>query len=137
MKIKLLNIFNLMENGAESFKKLLASDLPISLSYKLGKVRKSFIEEQQTINEKKQELLIKYGKPMEGKPGFFQFPDDANAKLFSDEFNALLNTEIEIDFDLISIGILDGVKLSTLDLDYLEFLLDLPDESASPDDDNN
>jgi len=103
--------------------KICGTDMDIRPAWMLFKrTVEPFMEAWQEIDRKRQELVKQYGE--NGKTGI-EVPD-AKRKDFHDDFNRLLNEEVALDFEPISINTLPGVKVSVNDLAMLGKLVAEP-----------
>jgi len=95
-------------------------DLPIKTSYWIGKNTKKVSKEIELIEQKRQELVKKYGVANEKNET--SVPQE-NMEKFSKEFYDLLDTEIEIDLRLFNIEEFTGKSgLTGQDMLQLDFL---------------
>ncbi len=104
----------------DSLQKLFNCDLPVIQSYQLSKVLTAFNEELKRIEEVRTVLVKKHGTE---KDGMFTVEDRSKEQFFS-EFNPLLETEVDIPITKIKLEILNGAKLSAIDVSNLEFILE-------------
>lgn len=108
-----------LKKAEESLKKILTQDLPISQAYLLSRFGKKIITELDIYEEHRNKLILQFGKQSEDGSYIVE-----NNEEFTKELTNLLNTEIEIDINLIDLNtIKDYIKLSAIDLINLEFLL--------------
>lgn len=68
-------------------------------------------------------LFDKYGEPTEDDPNKLHIPE-SNFAAFSEEHNALLDTEVEEDFGSLTIDDFDGVKLTAANMLAIQWLFD-------------
>jgi hypothetical protein len=117
MKIKLAEI-KMIEG---SLKKVVDKDLPIQLAYRFGKFLKSLNIELQNIEEQRIKLIKKYAvQPQQGqeiKVADGKEPD------FYNEFNQLLQQEVNIDFDPIPLAAFGDISLSAIDIYHLDKII--------------
>lgn len=92
---------------------MLGKDLPIKSAWKLNKLIKAFDKELGEIEEFRVGLVQKLGEADE--EGNVQVPED-KMEQFIIEFNELLMTEIEVDFEAIDIDSLGDIQISAKDL---------------------
>lgn len=115
MKIKLGEV-TMIQQGLMT---LVNQQLPVKLSYKLGKLIKIVDDEVQEIENKRIELVKKYGVKNE-EDNTIKVPDDKQDG-FMQEYTDLLNLEIDVTFEPISISELpDDLKITPQQLIYLE-----------------
>lgn len=109
-----------------TFGELMKQELPIKTAYKLKKIQKSLVDEEERFNELRKEVLTKYAiKNDEGEP---QTNEHGNVDLnkdkledFQREFNDLLSIEFSSEF--ISLDELGDIKLSVNKLNTLDDLI--------------
>ena len=98
--------------------KLLDDTLPIKVAWKLTKLVKVFDKELAEIEEFRISLIKKLG--VQDDEGSIKVPEDKMSD-FIDEFNELLLTEIDVDFEPIDIEQLgESLSISTKDLISLD-----------------
>jgi len=95
-------------------------DLPIKTSYWIGKNTKKISREIELIEEKRKDLVKKYGTENEKKET--SVPQEKMEE-FTKEFYELLDTEIEVDLRLFNIDEFTGKSgLTGQDMLQLDFL---------------
>jgi hypothetical protein len=104
-----------------SLKKLLGTDLPIRVSYRLGKFTKKVGGEVEAFTEARTLLFKKMGALNEA--GNLEVKGDEETKLFLETLNALLDEEVDIEIPKITLEELDGIKLSPIDTSNILFLI--------------
>ena len=109
MKLQLGEIRNMKEPMAL----LLDKNLAIKSAWKLTKLVKIFDKELADIEEFRIGLVKKLGT--EDNEGALQVPEEKMGE-FIDNFNELLMSEIDIDFEPIEIDTLGDIQVSTKDL---------------------
>jgi hypothetical protein len=92
---------------------LLDKELPIKAAWKLNKLVKAFDKELGEIEDFRVKLVQKLGN--EDEEGNVQVPEE-KMESFVTEFNELLMTEIEVDFDAIDIDTLGEIQVSAKEL---------------------
>ncbi len=103
--------------------------LPIKTSYGVGVRTKKLLTEIEEVEAKRLELVKKYGEAQSGTEQISV--SEENMKKFTDEFNELLATEIEIDIQKFNVE--DFIGCSSLageDLIVLSFLFNEPSEAS-------
>jgi len=115
---------NEIVNGLESVKKLMASDLSIVTSYKLSKLAKKINEEFKDFEEKRIELIKKYGEEVKDKQGQYKIDSPEKVKLFNEELDKLLKLKVKFEFDKVKLSDIKDAKLSANDLLSLEPFLE-------------
>ncbi len=111
-----------LRNISVSLQKILSQDMPVKQAYRMSKLAKSADTEMKEIETQRLVLVKKYGEKDE--KGNINVREKMQE--FMDEFNELLNEEIEISFiplNLMDIG-MQEVKLSPIDIANLEIFLD-------------
>lgn len=118
MKIKFYDI----KNSEETLNKLMNQDLPFKYARKLQKNLKRINDELIFFEEKRKELLEKYGEVTDN----ILRVKNENKEKYLEEYKEMLNTEIDLDIEKIPISFLDNsnIKLSPYDINNLEFILD-------------
>lgn len=102
--------------------KLVKLELPIKTSYKLSKILKKVGQELADLEEERVKLVKKYGD-QDDESQSIQVKDSEKYEEFAREFGELLQEEITLDFDPISIDALgDEATFSPAELAALEML---------------
>jgi len=119
MKIKL----GKLQEAKGIFDKIFNEPMDIKLSYRLGKIARKINSELADIDKERIKLVEKYADPVEeGKPKQVK----TNVREFIKDFTALLDTEEELDIQLIPLDLLlnSGIKISSNDMatiaDFIE-----------------
>lgn len=116
MTIKLKDI----KNADKSLQKLLSTELPIEVSYRLSKFAKKLQIDLDLLEEKRIALIKRYGA-LDG--GTYQVTEN-KLEEFNIEYQKLLNVDITLDETPIALNdIKPYIKLSAVDLINLEFIL--------------
>jgi len=115
MQVKLSEVYN----SIESLNKLSEMQLPLPISYKLVKLLKQLSNEIEAIEKLRQKLIKKHGK--EDETGNITVTEE-NKQEFLNEFSALLNTKINIDFDPIPLDSIKDITMSITDMSRLDFI---------------
>jgi hypothetical protein len=92
---------------------LLDKDLPIKSAWKLNKLVKAFDKELAEIEEFRVGLVKKLGT--EDEEGNMLVPDE-KMEQFVEEFNDLLMSEIEVEFEALDIETLGDIQISAKEL---------------------
>jgi len=114
MKVSLFEIYS----SVSVLNKLVDLALPAKSSYKFVKIMKKFNEELKMMEDERQKLINKYGEEKEGTVIVL----DGNRETFLKEFGDLLETQIDVDWDPISIDSLGNVELSVAEITKIQFL---------------
>lgn len=118
MKLSLAQI----KNAEPTVAKLLTVELPIKVSYRLTRMAKAFADELKHFEDSRMKLFEKYGETQED--GSRKITAE-NEQQFLSELSSLLNETVEFKFDhKIHIDLLDGVKLTPIELSAIEPWLD-------------
>lgn len=113
-------------NSLEPLQNLLKVSLPIKVSYKLSKIAIKINPELDLFNEKKNELIKKYGKEIE--PDKWQV-DPENVEKYQEDMKTLLDMEVSLDFgdgknlEKIPISDFGEVNIPAQDLLPLDWLI--------------
>ena len=114
MKLSIAQI----KNAEPVVAKLLNVELPIKVSYRFTRIAKAFADELKYYEESRMKLFDKYGEDQED--GNRKIKSE-NEKQFFADLSSLLNEEVDFKFDhKINIDLLDGVKLTPIELSSLE-----------------
>jgi hypothetical protein len=124
MKIRLIEI-KMIES---SINKLMESALPVKTAYRLSRLLRDVSQELQTLEENRVRLVTQYAD--DAKEGQEVKVPEGKLKEFQDAFNELLQEEVEITFDPVSIDDLEEVKLTPVDMIRLEKIISVDDESG-------
>jgi hypothetical protein len=118
MNIKLSQLVN----SAHVLNKILNSDkLPITDAYQLSKSIKKIQDELQNFDKFRIELIKKYGD--ETGDGNYQVKPEYESN-FRQEINELLNTDVEIGVNPITLESLSKVNLSAIEISLIDYLIE-------------
>ena len=118
MLIKLAQLKNL----EAPLSKLMDQHVPVKTSFKLSKVLKQVASELQDLEESRQKLIKTYGELNE-EAQTISITDPAKLIDFQKEYSELLNVEIELNYDPLSIEALgDSLELSVSEVVQLSVL---------------
>ncbi len=110
MQFKLLEVLEMKE----SLSNIISQPLPIKVSFKMSKIIKAIDEELEIYNNKNNDLIRKYGE--ETEDGKIKVSDD-NRESYFKEYKELLDVDIEIQLDPISVNDLgDNLAIKPIDL---------------------
>jgi len=117
MKVKLIDIVS----ARESINRLIKSNLPAKKSYLISKMFKPVIEEINTFEKKRNDLVLKYGEQMGEDKAQYAVKQE-NMKQYTDEVKDLLDIDLEYDVEPINLEDLlnDDVKLTAEDFVLLD-----------------
>lgn len=94
--------------------------LPLKLAFKLAKVIKAIDEHLSSVNEVRQKLFTKLAVEKDGQ---MVVPDD-KVQEFNEEWSELLNSDVDVDFEPISLDDLPEVELTAQDMLKLEAIFE-------------
>lgn len=110
--------------------KLADKELPIGVAYKLGKIVKAVSEEIQAIEEHRMGLVKKYGSVQDGMEIRV---DDQKMAPFTEDWAALLETEVILDIEPLGLDFLKEISyinMTARDMAFLKpFISDLDDDT--------
>lgn len=110
-----------LAEARESLEKLLGTDLPLKLAYKLRKVARETGKQLVDFEEQRMRLVRKYGRQGEGNEIRV---DPTNTEVFANEMRQIMAIGIEINCEPISMAELEEhIKLSAFDMARLEKFL--------------
>ena len=104
-------------NSSETFGKLMQQPFKGSLAFKIARLARELDKEMQTFNDERVKIGRKYGKKDDkgelvvNKDGNIEFEEDKIDEL-NNEFNSLLETEIEINADKLPMNSIDEFELT-------------------------
>ncbi len=116
MNVKLVTLIN----SKEALQKLIEKELPVKTAFKLNKVVKLISPELENFEEQRVKLIKKYGTSDQDN-NITVSPN--NLDEFGAQLNDLLNMDVNINFEPISLSELGDVTISTKDLLNLEYLI--------------
>lgn len=114
MKVSLFEVYS----SVSVLNKLVDLSLPAKSSYKFVKIMRKFNDELKMLEEERQKLINKYGEEKDGVVSV----DEQNKQTFLKEFGDLLETQIEVDWEPISVDALGSVELSVAEITKIQFL---------------
>ena len=118
MKVSIREIYA----SRTSLGKLAQAQLPVKLSYDLAKLLKKLNDEYTLIEDQRVALVKKHGEEIDG--GEFTIANDEQKENFLNEFNELLDNDIEVDFEKINVDQLGNISISPNELSSLSFIFD-------------
>jgi len=113
IKIKLNDVVN----STETFNKIMQQSFKGSLAFKIARLARELDTEMKTFNEERQKIIQKYGKKDENgeliidENGNISF-DKTNLNEINQEFNSLLETELEINADKLPMDSMDNFEIT-------------------------
>ena len=99
--------------------KLIEAPLSAKLSFRLARVMREMNDALKTLEEERTKLIKKFGK--DNGDGSIAVTEE-NKNLFLEEFNTLLDEEIETSWDKIEPEVLGDTPLSVADVSKIGFL---------------
>ena len=117
MKFKLIEIYNLVKGLA----KVTEKELPIKVSYRLSKFLKICSSEMEIMEASRVKLVEKYSDSDMSEKN--KKVADENIDKFQEDFTSLVNEEIDIDFEPISINDLGDISISANDLLFISKII--------------
>jgi len=112
MKVKVVDILN----ANEGLKKIASLPINIKVSYQLMRLGNKISDELKVFDDKRKELLNKYGEINEGN---WKVKEE-NMTDFTKDINDILEEDVDIEFEPISLDNLGDVKISLADLNLLK-----------------
>lgn len=126
IKVKIADLVN----STETLQKLAQKDFKAKLAWSIARLLKSAEVEIQSFNEARMNLIKKYGEKDEN--GELVTDENGNCKIenesineFSNELNELINTEVEINANKISLDLLEDVDFTPSEIAILEPFVDI------------
>jgi len=113
--------------------KLMNSDLPVKMSYTLSKGLKGVRDELKQVEEKRVELIKKYGVT-DGEGNISIEQGSETETIFKKEYTELLETEVELWFTPIKLSeIPSSISISPVEIEFLAgtFIIDDLEESVN------
>lgn len=112
-------------NATDTFSKIIQQPFKGSLAFKIARLVRELEKEMQTFNTERQKLLTRYcvkdenNELITAENGTVQIiPDKVDA--FNEEFDSLLNTELEINADKLPINAIDDFELTPQEMLNIE-----------------
>ena len=121
IKIKLNDVVN----ATETLNKIMQQSFKGSLAFKIARLARELDKEMQTFNTERQKIIQKYGEKDENgelivdEKGLINF-DKTNLKEINEEFNSLLNTELEINADKLPMNSIDNFEITPQEMLQIE-----------------
>lgn len=119
MKFKVLQIFS----AKDALIKLSQESLPIKASFRIAKFIDAIKPTLTVVDKQRNDLILKYGQEIEDENGqkIFSIRDEESIQKFSEEFNEVLEEEVEIsDFKPVTLNDIENVKMTPLEVSVLE-----------------
>lgn len=117
-------------NSTETLQKLSQKDFKAKLAWSIARLLKSAEAEIQSFNETRMNLIKKYGEKDEN--GELITDDNGNCKIpnanmveFNDELKDMLDAEVEINANKLSIDLLEDIEFTPSDMAVLEPFVDM------------
>lgn len=112
----------IIANAYKTITKFDNEQLPLDISYKLYKVKKALQDQWDFQIKEEEKIFDKYHPQVES--GKYIFDTKEDEENFAKEIIALANLEIDLDFNKVSIGFGDRLKLSINEIDALNEFID-------------
>ena len=116
-------------NATETFSKIMQQSFKGSLAFKIARLARELDKEMQTFNTERQKLVQKYAEKDED--GELKVDENGNVKFdnskiqeINEEFNSLLNTELEINADKLPIDSIDAFEITPQEMLQIEKFFD-------------
>lgn len=97
--------------------------MPVSVTYAIARNKRILLPIVEDILNARQDILRKYGIPLEENPGYFK-PKPGCEQELTKAYNELNEIFNEISLHKIPLDSLDGIELSIADMDLLYFMVD-------------
>ena len=124
---------SILINSTEVLQKLAQSELKARIAWQVARTLKAVEEELQTFNETRMTLIHKYGE--KNDDGTLVTDENNNCKivpeqmpLFNKELTDLLNEEISINANKISIYDIENLDFAPSEMAILEYFIDFGEE---------
>ena len=121
IKIKLNDVVN----ATETLNKIMQQSFKGSLAFKIARLARELDKEMQTFNTERQKIIQKYGEKDENgelkidEKGLVKF-NKTNLKEINQEFNSLLDTDLEINADKLPIYSIDNFEITPQEMLQIE-----------------
>lgn len=121
IKIKLSDVVN----ATETFNKIMQQSFKGSLAFKIARLARELDKEMQTFNAERQKIIQKYGNKDENgeliidENGNIKF-DNSDLVEINQEFNSLLETELEINADKLPMDSIDNFEITPQEMLNIE-----------------
>ena len=115
MKVKLIDVYN----SVPVMNKIIETPMNASLAFQLTRLLKTLNDEMKTIEEQRIKLVEKYGSKTEEDAVVVS---DENKEKFLSEFTELLNTDVDLTWEQLSISKMEGLQLSVNEMSRIQFL---------------
>lgn len=125
IKIKLNDVVN----STDTFTKIMQQSFKGSLAFKIARLARELDKEMQTFNSERQKIIEKYGeKDKDGNvitddKGIVKF-DNSKIQELNNEFNTLLDTEIEINADKLPMDNIDDFEITPQEMLNIEIFFE-------------
>jgi hypothetical protein len=109
-----------LEQIKGSLAKLVTANVPARAAYRAAKFTRVIAKEIQSLEDARVQLILKYGKPNgDGTSTVLS----QNLEKFREEFEQLLNEEIEVPAITLEVSDLENAGLTMLDFANLDFMI--------------
>jgi len=121
MKIKILELKEIVK----VINKIMSSDFPIVVSFRLSKMIKPINDILKMVTEKEEQLYKKYGETNKDKINV----KPENFDIFNKEFYEFVNEEVDINVDKINIKDIEKVELKPIEIELIKDFLIIEGET--------
>ncbi len=121
MKIKVLELKEIVK----VINKIMSSDFPIVVSFRLSKMIKPINDILKIVTEKEEQLYKKYGETNKDKINV----KPENFDIFNKEFYEFVNEEVDINVDKINIKDIEKVELKPIEIELIKDFLIIEGET--------
>lgn len=118
-------ILNDVVNATGTFNKIMQQSFKGSLAFKIARLARELDKEMQTFNTERQKIIQQYGEKDEN--GELKVDENGNVKFdnnkineINEDFNSLLNTELEINADKLPIDSMDAFEITPQEMLQIE-----------------
>lgn len=108
-------------NAKDAIDHLITQTLPAEVSFRLARIVRQLDPVLQDYEATRKQLCERYGK-LDAEQNIYQFEGEQREK-FQQEFDSLLESEVQIPGERIPLTVLKQVHLSTVDALNLEWLI--------------
>ena len=112
-------------DASETFNTIMQQSFKGSLAFKIARLARELDKEMKTFNDERQKIIQKYGEKDEN--GELKADENGNVKFeidkldeINEEFNALLNNQLEINAELLPMDKIDDFDITPQEMLNLE-----------------
>jgi len=111
----------ILKQSEKALSKLMNANLDIKIAYTLGRIANKIGQELKTVEDLRVKLVEKYGDKDE--KGQHVVPEDKKEEFWT-EYSELLEAEVELDFNKITLEKLAKVNMTPAEMIYLDYLIE-------------